>query len=43
MLEEKLKGDLYIEHGFARYRLDFDCKQCLMGLIDCSITNTQKK
>ena len=39
----KLKGDLYIEHGFARYRLDFDCKQCLMGLIDCSITNTQKK
>ena len=39
----KLKGDLYIEHGFARYRLDFDCKQCLMGLIDCSITNPQKK
>lgn len=39
----KLKGDLYIEHGFARYRLDFDCKQCLMGLIDCSITNQQKK
>ena len=39
----KLKGDLYIEHGFARYRLDFDCKQCLMGLVDCSITNPQKK
>lgn len=30
-----LKGDLYIEHGFARYRLDFDCKQCLMMLTDC--------
>lgn len=31
-----LKGDLYIEHGFARYRLDFDCKRCLMMLTDCS-------
>ena len=36
-LKEKptLKGDLYIEHGFARYRLEFDCKRCLMTLIDC--------
>lgn len=30
-----LKGELYIEHGFARYRLDFDCKRCLMMLTDC--------
>ena len=35
-LKEKptLKGDLFIEHGFARYRLEFDCKRCLMMLID---------
>ncbi len=34
-LKEKptLKGDLYIERGGARYRLDFDCKQCRMNLI----------
>lgn len=38
-----LKGELYIEHGTARYRLGFDCKQCLMTLTDCSTTNTQKK
>jgi putative protease len=31
-----IKGDLYIEHGTARYRLDFDCKRCLMTLTDCS-------
>ena len=31
-----LKGDLYIEHGTARYRLDFDCKRCLMTLTDCT-------
>jgi putative protease len=30
-----LKGELYLEHGFARYRLDFDCKRCLMMLTDC--------
>ncbi len=39
----RLKGELYIEHGTARYRLDFDCKECQMRLIDCSITNPQKK
>ena len=36
----KLKGELYLEHGTARYRLGFDCKQCLMTLTDCS---TQQK
>lgn len=34
-LREKptLKGDLYIEHGTHRYRLDFDCKRCEMRLL----------
>ena len=31
-----LKGDLYIEHGTARYRPVFDCQRCLMSLIDYS-------
>ena len=30
-----LKGDLYIEHGTSRYRLDFDCRRCEMRLIAC--------
>lgn len=37
-----LRGELYIEHGTARYRLEFDCKACQMKLIDCS-NNTQKR
>ena len=37
-----LRGDLYIEHGTARYRLDFDCKHCLMMLTHCPQT-TQKR
>ena len=28
----KLKGDLYIEHGFTKYALKFDCKLCQMEL-----------
>lgn len=39
----KLRGDLYIEHGSARYRLEFDCRRCLMMLTDCSGTQPQKK
>lgn len=35
----KLQGDLYIEHGIARYKLSFDCKRCVMMLIN----HTQKK
>ncbi len=27
-----LRGDLFIEHGTHRYRLDFDCKRCEMRL-----------
>ena len=37
-----LRGDLYIEHGTARYRLDFDCKRCIMTLTH-SQQNTQKR
>ena len=33
-----LKGELYIEHGAARYKLDFDCATCRMSLVDCSNT-----
>ena len=29
----RLRGDLYIEHGVQRYRLEFDCAQCEMKLI----------
>lgn len=31
-----LRGDLYLEHGGFRYRLDFDCGRCEMTLVDCS-------
>lgn len=30
----RLKGELYLETGGHRYRLDFDCKRCEMVLID---------
>ena len=36
----QLRGNLYIEHGTARYRLEFDCKRCQMSLID--LTPQQK-
>ena len=32
----RLKGDLYLETGGHRYRLDFDCRRCEMSLIDCT-------
>ena len=38
----KLRGELYIEHGTARYRLDFDCKRCMMSLTDCSRLDRKK-
>ncbi|MDE5962976.1 MAG: DUF3656 domain-containing protein, partial [Alistipes sp.] len=31
-----LCGDLYLEHGAFRYRLEFDCGRCEMSLVDCS-------
>lgn len=30
-----LRGELYLVHGSFRYRLEFDCAQCEMSLIDC--------
>ncbi len=30
----RLKGDLYLERGTRRYRLEFDCGRCEMGLVD---------
>ena len=38
----KLRSNLYIEHGAAHYRLNFDCKQCLMTLTDCSSPQMKK-
>lgn len=35
----KLKGELYLEHGVARYRLGFDCRRCQMTLHDCGSKN----
>lgn len=35
----KLKGELYLEHGVARYRLGFDCRRCQMTLHDCGPKN----
>lgn len=35
-----LRGDLYLEHGAFRYRLDFDCRRCEMALVDCSRKRT---
>ena len=29
-----LKGDLYLERGNLRYRLEFDCRKCEMHLVD---------
>ncbi len=34
--QPSLTGDLYIEHGSARYRLEFDCRRCQMMLHDQS-------
>ena len=39
----RLKAELYIEHGYSKYRLEFDCKRCLMSLYDCSIKPQNKE
>ena len=39
-----LRGDLFIEHGTHRYRLDFDCKRCEMRVVpDGQIQNSKFK
>ena len=30
-----LRGDLYLERGRKRYKLEFDCRKCQMSLYDC--------
>ena len=36
-----LAGELYLERGAFRYRLEFDCRRCEMSLVDC--TEPEKK
>lgn len=31
-----LRGELYLERGANRYRLEFDCVRCEMNLMDCT-------
>lgn len=31
----RLKGELFLQRGTYRYRLDFDCRRCEMSLIKC--------
>lgn len=39
----RLRGDLYLEHGAYRYRLDFDCRRCEMTLVDEGRTNRKNE
>ena len=43
----RLRGELWLERGRSRYRLDFDCARCEMSLVDCTGTaegaNERKK
>ena len=32
----RLRGELWLERGRSRYRLDFDCARCEMSLVDCT-------
>ena len=32
----QLRGDLFLERGTQRYRLEFDCAACEMSLVDCT-------
>ena len=34
----RLRGELWLERGRSRYRLDFDCARCEMSLVDCTGT-----
>ena len=38
----RLQGDLYLETGGRRYRLDFDCRRCEMRLIDCPKSDKER-
>lgn len=32
----RLRGELYLERGRSRYRLEFDCRRCEMALVDAT-------
>ena len=32
------RGELWLERGGSRYRLEFDCDRCEMSLVDCTKT-----
>ena len=34
----RLRGELWLERGGSRYRLEFDCDRCEMSLVDCTKT-----
>ena len=34
----RLRGELWLERGGSRYRLEFDCNRCEMSLVDCTKT-----
>lgn len=36
----QLRGDLYLERGPNRYKLDFDCSRCEMNVIDEKLCNS---
>ena len=38
-----LRGDLYLEHGAERFRLDFDCAACEMALVECPRRRTDRQ
>lgn len=39
----KLRDTLYLEHGRHRYRLEFNCRECRMSLIDCSTNDITRQ
>ena len=38
----RLRGELWLERGTSRYRLDFDCERCEMSLTDCTESDNKK-
>lgn len=38
----RLRGELWLERGRHRYRLEFDCARCEMCLVDASAANSMK-
>ena len=39
----RLRGELWLERGRHRYRLEFDCVRCEMSLVDASEERNEKK